>query len=77
MTLLLVAGLVPVWFCVQTVFHPQDLFALGLALGALACGRRDRWVAAGVLLGLAILSQQSPCWSPYLSSWWRPPPNCG
>jgi len=57
-TLLVVAGLVPVWLCVQTIFHPQDLFALGLALVATACARRDRWLLAGVLLALAVLSQQ-------------------
>ena len=31
---------------------------MGLALGALACARRDRWLAAGVLVGLAYLTQQ-------------------
>jgi hypothetical protein len=57
-TLLVVASLLPVWMCVQTVFHPQDLLALGLALSAMACARRDRWVLAGVLCALAVLSQQ-------------------
>ena len=28
-TLLFVAGLLPVWMCVQSDFHPQDLLALG------------------------------------------------
>ena len=58
MTLLVVASLLPVWMCVQTVFHPQDLLALGLALFAMACARRDRWLLAGVLCALAVLSQQ-------------------
>ena len=57
-TLFVVAALLPVWMCVQTYFHPQDLLALGLALSALACARRDRWLMAGILLALAILSQQ-------------------
>jgi hypothetical protein len=57
-TLLLVACLPPVWLCLTNFFHPQDLLALGLALGALACVRRDRWTWAGVLTALALLSQQ-------------------
>ena len=57
-TLLLLACLPPVWLCVEYFFHPQDLLALGLSLGALACVRRDRWGWAGVLTALAILSQQ-------------------
>jgi hypothetical protein len=57
-TLFVVAALLPVWMCVQTYFHPQDLLALGLALSALACARRDRWLTAGILIALAVLSQQ-------------------
>ena len=57
-TLMFVAGLLPVWMCVQTYFHPQDLLALGLALCAMAYACRRRWVAAGVLCALAVLSQQ-------------------
>ena len=57
-TLLVVACLPPVWLCLVEYFHPQDLIAMGLALGALACARRDSWVAAGVLVILAFLSQQ-------------------
>jgi hypothetical protein len=56
-TLLLVALLPPVWMCVQSYFHPQDLLALGLALCALACARRGRWVGVGFLIALAVLSQ--------------------
>jgi hypothetical protein len=39
-------------------FHPQDLLAMGLVLGALSCARGSRWVWAGVLFGLAVTSQQ-------------------
>ena len=57
-TLIVVACLPPVWMCIENFFHPQDLVALGLALGAVACARRDAWVWAGVLVALAVLSQQ-------------------
>jgi hypothetical protein len=39
-------------------FHPQDLLAMGLVLGGVACARRGSWAWAGVLLGLAVTSQQ-------------------
>ena len=39
-------------------FHPQDLVAMGLALGGLACSRRGWWIWAGLLLGLAVTAQQ-------------------
>jgi hypothetical protein len=57
-TLLLIACLPPVWMCMQTYFHPQDLLAIGLALGALACVQRGAWVWAGVLIGLGVLTHQ-------------------
>ena len=57
-TLLLAACLPPVWFCLVEYFHPQDFVAMGLALGAMASARRDSWIAAGILVTLAILSQQ-------------------
>ena len=57
-TLFLVACLPPVWMCLENFFHPQDLLAMGLALGALACARRGSWIGAGVLVALAVLSQQ-------------------
>jgi hypothetical protein len=57
-TLLVAACLPPVWLCLVEYFHPQDLVAMGLALAAMACARRDSWVAAGVLVTFAILSQQ-------------------
>jgi hypothetical protein len=58
LTLIVVALLLPVLLCVQTFFHPQDLLALGLSLLAMVCARRDRWLLVGMLLALAILSQQ-------------------
>ena len=39
-------------------FHPQDVVAMGLILGGVACARRGWWVRAGLLLGLAVTSQQ-------------------
>ena len=57
-TLLLVACLSPVWMCVEEFFHPEDLVALGLCLAAMACARRNAWVGAGILVALAVLSQQ-------------------
>jgi hypothetical protein len=56
--LLLVACLPPVLMPLQEFFHPEDLMAMGLALGGLACVRRDVWAWAGLLLGLAIVTQQ-------------------
>lgn len=56
--LLVVACLPPVWTCLQTTFHPEDVLAMGLVLGALACALRGSWVGAGLLIGLAFLSQQ-------------------
>jgi hypothetical protein len=38
--------------------HPQDVVALGFALGAVACALRHRWGWAGILIGLAVLTQQ-------------------
>jgi hypothetical protein len=39
-------------------FHPQDLLAMGLVLGGIACAQRRRWAWAGALLGLAVATQQ-------------------
>ncbi len=58
LTLVIVACLLPVWMCVQSYFHPQDLLAMGLGLSAMACGLRGRWILAGILCALAVLSQQ-------------------
>jgi hypothetical protein len=57
-TLLVVACVPPIFMAVQRFFHPEDLLAMGLALGGLACVRRGYWVWTGVLFGLAITSQQ-------------------
>ena len=52
-------ALVPVvWEPVLYEYHPQDLVALGLALAGMACVLRREWVWAGVLVGLAVTSQQ-------------------
>jgi hypothetical protein len=40
------------------LFHPQDLVSMGLSAGALALVLRRRWVAAGLLFGLAFLTKQ-------------------
>ena len=39
-------------------FHPQDIVAMGFVLAGLACVLRGWWVWAGVLLALAVSSQQ-------------------
>ena len=58
-TTLLVAAVLPtVWMCIESTFHPQDLIAMGLALAAAACAQRQRWIAGGILIALAILTQQ-------------------
>lgn len=52
-------ALVPiVWTPLLDDFHPQDLVALGLVLAGAACALRREWVWAGLLLGLAVTSQQ-------------------
>jgi hypothetical protein len=58
MVLILVACVPPVSMGLVQYFHPQDLVAIGLALGGLACARRSWWGWAGMLLGLAVASQQ-------------------
>jgi len=56
---ILFIALVPmVWMPLLDVYHPQDLVAVGLVLGALACVERRAWIWAGVFLGLAVTSQQ-------------------
>ena len=47
-----------VWMPVLEEYHPQDLVALGLGLAGTACVLRNKWLWAGVLLGLAFTSQQ-------------------
>jgi hypothetical protein len=47
----------PVLDCLVIYFHPQDVLALGLALGSLAFALRRQWMWSGVMLGLAFTSQ--------------------
>ncbi len=56
--LIAVACTPPVFMCLQNLFHPQDLLAMGLILLAVSCAQRNAWVWAGVLMGLAFASQQ-------------------
>ena len=56
--LILLAVIPPVFMCLHEYFHPQDLLAMGLILGGLACVRRASWFWAGILFGLAFTSQQ-------------------
>jgi hypothetical protein len=56
--LLLLAIASPALMALVIYFHPQDLLAVGLILGGLACVRRSSWLWAGVLIGLAFTSQQ-------------------
>jgi hypothetical protein len=57
-TLVVLACLPQVLACVHSYFHPQDLLAMGLTLAATACACRGRWIGAGILIALALLSQQ-------------------
>jgi hypothetical protein len=52
-------ALVPItWMPLLFEYHPQDLVALGLGFAGTACALRRQWFWAGVLVGLAITSQQ-------------------
>lgn len=48
----------PVFMALQEYFHPEDFMAIGLAFAGVACVRRGQWIWAGMLLGLALTSQQ-------------------
>lgn len=56
--LIAVACTPPVFMCLQSLFHPQDLLAMGLILLGVSCAQRNAWMWAGVLMGLAFASQQ-------------------
>jgi hypothetical protein len=56
--LLLVAIVPPVAMCLTEYFHPQDLLAMGLILIGVARARESKWMWAGVLLGLALATNQ-------------------
>jgi hypothetical protein len=58
LVLVLIACVPPVLATLLDYFHPQDLVAMGLVLGGVACARRGWWIWAGVLVGLAFTSQQ-------------------
>ena len=57
-TLVIVAVAPPVFMCILDAYHPQDLMAVGFVLMGVAFARRDSWIWAGVLIGLAITSHQ-------------------
>ena len=56
-TVVTVALLPPVWLCVEGTFHPEDLFAMGFSLLAIASARRTAWAWAGLWVGLALVAQ--------------------
>jgi hypothetical protein len=58
LALVVLACVPPVSMCLYEYFHPQDVFAMGLALAGLASALRARWVWTGVLLGLSVATQQ-------------------
>ena len=58
LTLLVLAICGPTMMPIGEMFHPQDLLAVGLCLVGLAAAVRDRWLVAGLVLALAIESQQ-------------------
>ena len=70
-TVIVVACLPPVWICISFYFHPQDLFAMGFALAAMACaatgpvGRRGR-----PHRGRPSSPSSSPSWLPRRSWCW-------
>lgn len=55
--LLILASSAPVFACLESFFHPEDLMAMGFILLALANLIRRRILLAGLLLGLALLTQ--------------------
>ncbi len=54
----LIACTPPLALALVQDFHPEDLFAITLILGAAAAAIRGRWLAAGVLIGLACCAKQ-------------------
>ncbi len=44
--------------CLTEYFHPQDIVAIGIALGSVACMKRGRWAWTGVLMALAFETNQ-------------------
>lgn len=58
LTLILLAVLTPVARCITQYFHPQDIVAIGFALGAVACMNRGRWAWTGAMMALAFATNQ-------------------
>ena len=58
LSLILIALIPSLLMSLHEYFHPQDIMALGLILGALAGARRGKWGIAGVLIGAACMTQQ-------------------
>jgi hypothetical protein len=56
--LILLALLTPVTQCLNQLFHPQDIVAIGLSLGSVACMKQGRWAWTGVLMALAFATNQ-------------------
>ena len=57
-SLFLLAILPSVMECLTDYFHPQDLVAMAFVLFAIASVLRGRWLAVGIFVGLAILTNQ-------------------
>lgn len=57
-TMLAIVVSAPVVACLLEFYHPQDLVAMGFSLLAVAAALRQRWVWAGVAVGLAITTHQ-------------------
>lgn len=58
LALVLIACLPSVYLPLLEYFHPEDLISAGLSLVGVSFVFRDRWLVAGVVFGVAILSQQ-------------------
>jgi hypothetical protein len=56
--LVILACSTPVLETTGQTLHPEGLLALGLGLASLAAVLRQRWLWAGVLLGLGLMAQQ-------------------
>lgn len=55
---LVLACLTPPIECIATIYHPNDLVAMGLLLWGMAYVLTDRWGWAGALVGLACMAHQ-------------------
>jgi hypothetical protein len=58
LTLIALAILTPLTQCITQFFHPQDIIAIGFALGSVACMKRGRWEWTGALMALAFVTNQ-------------------